>query len=73
MRVLEECTVKRIEFENLQEFESYFDNLQDSGVPFRRISESYYSHGNEKMEAEVVFTDNDNSQFLKQLRVRLGE
>lgn len=73
MRVLEECTVKRIEFENLQEFESYFDNLQDSGVPFRRISESYYSHGNEKMEAEVVFTDNDNSQFLKQLRVRMGE
>ena len=73
MRILEECTIKRIEFENMEEFENYFDDLQNRKVPFKRISESYYSHGNEKMEAEVVFTDNTNSQFLKQLRVRLGE
>ena len=73
MRVLEECTVKRIEFENMEEFKSYFNDLQSSEIPYRRISESYYSHGNEKIETEVVFTNNANSQFLKQLRVRLRE
>ena len=65
MEVMQECVVKEIKFKNQKEFELYFDKLQDSGCPFRRIVESH-SVVRDEVSAVVVYADDKSRDLLSQ-------